>query len=884
MADASEAQSRLERLESLFHDALQLPADEREQTVRTWCADERELGDEVVELLESHQSVKEKIATAAPEGPDVLVRPHALKEPGTDEAHDPWIGRELGPYKLERLLGQGGMGVVYLGRRQSDSLSQTVAIKLVGRYMRSRPALEQFLQERDLLAELKHKNIARLLDANVTVEGLPYVVMEYVEGRTLDHVWDDAAVPFSQKLDVFDQLCGAVEYIHRHLLLHRDLKPANVLVTNECIVKLLDFGTAKLLSPTTVDSAMTRAGIRPLTLRYASPEQIAGEPLTTASDVYSLGVILYRLLAGFLPANFHAEHASPPAAERRKSDRTALPLSHSLQRDLDAIALKAIRTEPEARYARAEALAADTRAARSDRPVTARRDNWRYRTAKFCRRHAAVIVLSLIVGAISLGGLIAIAHQSFLEKQEQQRAERGLKQEERLAHMLLFGFFEQLKTIRGSTDTQRRTVSEALGYLDNITRSHATMDTDLQADAVEAYTEMGNLLGSPYEENLGNVDGAIRTLNKAVTLAQAASRQDPNLERSESLSTAEMSLARVYFGTGRPQDAIRYMLPAAKISERIAQDPRATFAQRAQAASVLDALGDVYALPGAINLGDTGKAIASYAKATAFDQAGLDQNPACERCRRGLALEYWKTGVLQEDSDPANAAAAYRKGLQYLAAFSTEQKRSSRISRLQTLLLNKLGFAELRLHHVGESIQDLKQAHDRFQDVVQRDPIDDRARFDLIALDLDLADAYDAAHAFRGELATDQEAVANVNVLLRHDPASPQWKMHRARTLLQLGDAQLRMGDSTQGAATYRQGLELVMALANAPDHSIEALDMAAENLLKHPDVLPGSAALALSLAQRAVKESPQPTTAQYATLAQARGAAGGSQAKPQKQ
>jgi serine/threonine-protein kinase len=143
MADASEAQSRLERLESLFHDALQLPAGEREQTVRTWCEDERELGDEVVELLESHQSVKEKIATAAPEGPDVLVRPHALKEPGTDEAHDPWIGRELGPYKLERLLGQGGMGVVYLGRRQSDSLSQTVAIKLVGRYMRSRSALEQ---------------------------------------------------------------------------------------------------------------------------------------------------------------------------------------------------------------------------------------------------------------------------------------------------------------------------------------------------------------------------------------------------------------------------------------------------------------------------------------------------------------------------------------------------------------------------------------------------------------------------------------------------------------------------------------------------------------------------------------------------------------------
>jgi eukaryotic-like serine/threonine-protein kinase len=434
-ASPEDAAKRWQLTEELFHRALELAVGERVEQVTVWCGADVDLRESVVALLEADDSVEALISTAseakAEEGAGVenfLSRPPSrpygddsgaftatgLGGEGEDDA---WIGRELGAFRLERLLGRGGMGVVYLARRIAGGFEQTAAIKLVGRHLRSSPAIAQFLVERQTLATLEHAHIARLLDGGVTGEGFPYVVMEYVEGRRLDVACDDPATSTEQIIRWMLQLCDAVSYVHRNLILHRDLKPGNVMVTDDGSIKLLDFGTLKRIGPeSTTDSAMTQAGLRAVSLRYASPEHIQGSAVSTATDVFSLGMILYRLIAGRLPEGL-GDLAIGQYLEALKEERFT-PSSQSAQqtgrrgdagiaRDLDAIVARTLRYDPQARYPTASALADDLWNVLASQPVTARAGNFRYYAGKFYGRYqwpvraaaAAVLVLALGVAA-----------------------------------------------------------------------------------------------------------------------------------------------------------------------------------------------------------------------------------------------------------------------------------------------------------------------------------------------------------------------------------------------------------------------------------------------------------------------------------------------------
>src|SRR5271168_3711659 len=288
--------------EELFHRAQECAAEERLERLKEWCGVDAALLESVLGLLEADSAVEDLLSTGAP-GDDgrFLKRDKDAGDRGAEQ--DPWLGRVLGAFRLDRLIGRGGMGVVYQGERIAGGFTQTVAVKLMGQHLRSSPAVNQFLLERETLAHLEHANIARLLDGGVTSEGFPYVVMEYVEGERLDAACDDPASSIEQTIRWMQQLCYAVAYVHRNLILHRDLKPGNVMVTGSephaerdaRQVKLLDFGTLKRIGPEgDTDSAMTQAGMRPVTLRYACPEHIEGAKVSTAADVYSLGMILYR--------------------------------------------------------------------------------------------------------------------------------------------------------------------------------------------------------------------------------------------------------------------------------------------------------------------------------------------------------------------------------------------------------------------------------------------------------------------------------------------------------------------------------------------------------------------------------------------------------------
>jgi serine/threonine-protein kinase len=329
------------------------------------------------------------------------------------------VEEQIGPYRLVHELGHGGMGVVFLAERADGQFEQRVALKLIKRGMDSDEILRRFLAERQVLARLSHAHIARLLDGGVTSEGQPWFAMEYVDGVPLHRYCDERELGIEERLAVFGKVCEAVQYAHRNLVVHRDLKPSNILVTASGEIKLLDFGIAKALTQEAADETVTRAEQRLMTPEYAAPEQLRGEPVTTATDVYALGAILYLLLTGRpahqLAGRTPAERErvicevepEPPSAAVRGTARERL--RRRLAGDLDTIVLEALRKEPARRYPSVEALLDDLERHRTGLPVRARPDSVTYRARKFLGRHrlgaavAAVVFLSLAAG---LGGTL----------------------------------------------------------------------------------------------------------------------------------------------------------------------------------------------------------------------------------------------------------------------------------------------------------------------------------------------------------------------------------------------------------------------------------------------------------------------------------------------
>ncbi len=409
---------RWQHISEILDQAREHPAGDQPAFLDQACGGDSALRDEVASLLELDD------------------RPAFIDQPVYSvHAQDPEVGQRIGPYEILELLGRGGMGTVYLARRQDDYRRQ-VALKLIKRGMDSDEIVRRFENERQILADLDHANIARLLDGGTTVDGRPYLVMEYVEGEPVDRYCDNHKLGTRDRLELFLEICSAVHVSHQNLVVHRDLKPGNILVGGEGVPKLLDFGIAKLLAPELACRTLaTEPGCRPMTLRYASPEQVRGEIVTTASDTYSLGVLLYQLLTGHHPNDLEdsdhrsnveilrriCEHEPPkpstairrpktirkadgtvnltPESVSRTRDGEPRKLSRLLAGDVDAIVLKALRKEPARRYGSVEQFAEDVRRFLGGLPVTARKGTFTYRAGKFVRRNRwAMAVLLLILG------------------------------------------------------------------------------------------------------------------------------------------------------------------------------------------------------------------------------------------------------------------------------------------------------------------------------------------------------------------------------------------------------------------------------------------------------------------------------------------------------
>ncbi|MEZ4698459.1 MAG: serine/threonine-protein kinase [Rhodothermales bacterium] len=489
--------NRWDRIADIFHEALELTGDERAAFIDEACGGDLEVRREVEAMLDAHEPgrklrIEQRLISDAPDLPDA----------------NRLIDSRVGPYRLTKLLGTGGMGAVYLAERADDSYRQQVAVKLIKPGLHASDVISRFRFERQILARLQHPNIARLLDGGRTDDGLPYLVMDFVDGTPITEYCDHNRLGIDTRLALFADVCRAVQFAHRNLVIHRDLKPSNILVTGDGEVRLLDFGIAKLLdteSDTPAQSQtmpLTRGVARLMTPEYASPEQIRGEPVTTAADIYALGVLLYELLTGHLPFRLpqrmqaeieriiceeeptrpstvvaetrevrHSDGSTDAVTPEKVSTARATHsarLQRALQGDLDNIVLMSLRKEPERRYASAEQVADDIARYLDGRPVIARKPTPWYRTIRFVRRHR--IGVSVVSAALLTALITGIAYTASV-RAERDRAEAAREDAEQT-----LAFVEQFFGAADPFDAARRDTLSVRDFLD---RAAITVDRDL---------------------------------------------------------------------------------------------------------------------------------------------------------------------------------------------------------------------------------------------------------------------------------------------------------------------------------------------------------------------------------------------------------------------
>ncbi len=536
------------KVKEIYHAATARPADQWAAFLDEACAGDPELRSEAASLLACHDQAEGFLEEGSTD---------RESEPCPDDGQDDLTGAQVGAYSLVREIGQGGMGVVFLAQRADGQFQRQAAIKVVRQGLETPFFTRRFLRERQILADLNHPNIARLLDGGAMANGRPYLVMEYVPGQPITDYCDRRRLSLDERLRLFQKVCRAVHHAHQRLVIHRDLKPSNILITERGEPKLLDFGAAKLLEPETSGAAAATAGVRMMTPAYASPEQLRGEPIGTAADVYALGVVFYELLTGRTPhrpesasvaawtpsprewepekpssvfakpGRAPAERAGAAASASQARSERVDKLRRRLKGDLDTMALTALRQDPAKRYASAQQFAEEIDRYLSGMPVMAQPDAWRYRARKFVRRNRVVLAVACLATLSLLGGMAATLWQARVAFAERSRAQRHLAEAERQKA------FAETQSIRGERVSQfmvdlfkladpNRSKGETVTVREALDRGAEKIMRELE-NQPEVKAEMLAAISQAYQ-NLGLFDQALPLLAEAV----AARRRLPD--------------------------------------------------------------------------------------------------------------------------------------------------------------------------------------------------------------------------------------------------------------------------------------------------------------------------------------------------------------------
>jgi non-specific serine/threonine protein kinase/serine/threonine-protein kinase len=739
------------RVTTLFDEARERPADERQALLRARGADETTCA-EVQAMLAAYDA-DPGFLEPSPDLADTIARALA----------GGLIGRRLGAYRLLREVGRGGMGLVYEARRDDQEFDRRAAVKILPAWSAAWQA-ERFRFERQVLAGLDHPGIARLLDAGTTADGVPYFVMEFVDGQPIDAWCRDRRLDPRQRVLLIERVCDALAYAHQHLVIHRDVKPANILVTSGGDPKLLDFGIAALLTSEGEASAgTTRTGHHSFTPRYASPEQIRGERVTTASDVYSLGVVLYLLLAGREP--FTLAGVAPLEAMRivceeeppSMSAAAAPSLADELAGDLDAIVAKALAKRPEDRYGTVAELVADLRAWRERRPVTARAPTIAYRLRRYVRRNRGPLAAAGALSIAVIAGVAATWWQARVAEQERSKAQNRFRQLQVFSRSLLFDVHDAIRELPGATEPRRLLLDRAVQLLDGLA-ADAAGDEPLQRELAEAYRRLSSVQGASNTENVGDTRAAIASLRKATGLIDPLQRAAPaDVARVAQAAEIHELLASALQSHGETADADR--------------------AHQRQVA-LLDTLAG-------LDGGDDGLALAN-----GYTGAGIFR--AVARDLPGARAFYEKALAIYERRPPETRAAGDRL-------------------RPYSLILKRLGAVEMVTGQLDASERHYRAALALEEEGLRRDPGNARLLFEQTFTITDLGEAIRRRGRVDDAIALWARAMAIREAAVAADPAN-------TRAITTLASLRSRLGRAYRDRGRLGDAIALLRAAVRAHD------------------------------------------------------------------
>jgi serine/threonine protein kinase len=755
---------RWRSIRQTFDTALECTPELRSTFLNSACAGDAELRDEVESLLLNHFESERFLS----EPPADLGRSINAAQ---DSSGEFLRGCRIGAYQLISCIGHGGMGSVWMAARVDNEFEQKVAIKMVRRGMDSHEILRRFRMERQVLAGLDYPNIARLLDGGSTPEGLPYLVMEYVEGTPIDQYCDVHKSTITERLRLFCAACSALEYAHRSLVVHRDIKAGNILVTADGVPKLLDFGIAKVLRTDSLSREATLLEQNPMTLAYASPEQIRGEPITTATDIYSLGVLLYKLLTGRLPhvtdgrapADAQREiceeeprkpsttvlmdpkSAAPEATQRTEAttesrDKARRRLKKKLTGDLDTIVLKALRKEPQRRYASVEAFSEDIRRYLEKLPVLARGEALGYRAAKFLTRHTAGVAAAV---ALFLALICATAISTYYARQasvERALAVRRFDDVRRLARFVLFQLDPVMQS--GMTPARKLLIREALDYLNRL-QTELGNDISLKREIMEAYFRIGDVQNNLYHANVGDASGAAESFHKAYDIAQGIYRDRPgDPEARRDVGRAKMQLGDLMAFGGDRSEALKHYNAALADFEALAAADSGNLYRLEDVMWAVRQIGFVQ-----FEVGDLSAATASYRRYLQIAESlqriqTANGKTASEATRRAVAAGYDHLGeILAKSGARDQGIASIRKSLAVYQELFDANRENPAARRSVVTAEEVLGDALLAVGRMSEAIDIYHRALDLLDVQLKEDPRNVQAQRDTTVALGRIADA-----------------------------------------------------------------------------------------------------------------------------------------------
>lgn len=851
---------RYQQAKDLFLKVCDLKPSERAAILDKECVDDPDLRAEVESLL-AHRDAP----TVSLEFDSSLEsQPISKPDDGPKRTH-------IGSYRVIHELGKGGMGVVYLAV-SDDKIKHRVAIKVVKRGMDTEQVLQRFELERQLLSAMNHPGIARFIDAGQTEDGLPYLVMEYVEGQPIDEYCNVRRLDINERLVIFRKVCAAVHYAHQNLVVHRDLKPSNIIVSPDGEPKLLDFGIAKLLNPelSIIKGDPTAPEFRVMTPEYASPEQVRGYPLTTVSDVYSLGVLLYELMSGHRPYHLRSRvqaeivraicedipEKPSTSISRVESTRdstapgttaTVTPESVSKEResrpeklkkllsgDIDNIVLMAMRKEPQRRYSSAEQLSDDIGKHLAGLPVISCGDSVSYRFNKFVHRHrmgvaaAIVIALSLIAGIIGTTWQAQVAaNERDIAQQaqadelkqrkladtardraesEREKADRRFDQVRSLAKTFMYDFHDEIVTLEGSIPARELLVTTALKYLDNLAQEVGD-NAELKRELASSYDHVGQIRMSIRNPSVGDISGALENYRKGLGLRQELLTASPKDQiLSFEVSVSRLHIADMLLLTGDSTEAVKEYREVMRIRELLLSVDSKW--KRHYSLSI-SSLGKAL-----LNIGKIEEAKKYYFESLAIREELAAEAPEDIILQRDLSSAYFRiAGRLARVGDNQGALDFYLRALSIRKILLEKDPETGRAKRDLANAHLFLSQTYVALNNMEAATEHCQQCISIYKKRVLDSPKAVRPQFNL-ALGLYMSGNIDFQIG-NWELARTSYLEFNsvIESLSNAKPENTKYRQYLAISFLSIGDVAVATDDPNGAINEYRKALEIVESL-----------------------------------------------------------------------